>query len=85
MANFLSIVAVFKNEAHILKEWIDHYMNQGVDHFYLIDNGSTDDYKDTLQNFSSEFGNITCIIDATPHNQVQHYNKYSGRGRSRLE
>ena len=39
---YLSIVAIFKNESWILKEWIEHYLNQGVDHFFLIDNGSTD-------------------------------------------
>ena len=40
----LSLIAIFKNESHILKEWIEHYINEGVDKFYLIDNGSTDNY-----------------------------------------
>ena len=39
---FLSIVAVFKNEAMGMEEWLNHYIMQGVEHFYLIDNGSTD-------------------------------------------
>ena len=46
---YLSIVAIFKNESWILKEWIEHYLNQGVDHFFLIDNGSTDNYHTILQ------------------------------------
>lgn len=41
----LSIVSMFMNESMILAEWIEYYINQGVEHFYLIDNGSTDDYK----------------------------------------
>jgi hypothetical protein len=35
--NYLSILAIMKNEAMNLKLWIDHYIYQGVDHFYLID------------------------------------------------
>ena len=35
---------MFKNESWILTEWFNHYLSQGVDHFYLIDNGSTDTY-----------------------------------------
>jgi len=40
----LCIVAIFKNEGHALKEWIDHYLREGVDKFFLVDNGSTDGY-----------------------------------------
>ena len=39
---YLSVLAIFKNETMNLKMWIDHYLWQGVEHFYLIDNGSTD-------------------------------------------
>ena len=38
----LAIVAVFKNEADVLDEWIQHYVLEGVSKLYLIDNGSTD-------------------------------------------
>jgi hypothetical protein len=47
----LSICTVFKNEAHILDEWIRHYLARGVDHFYLINDHSTDDYKNILDTF----------------------------------
>ena len=40
----LSVGAIFKNEAHSIKEWIEHYIFHGVDHFYLIDDSSSDDY-----------------------------------------
>lgn len=41
----LAVYAQFKNEGHILNEWLDHYVHEGVDHFYLVDNGSTDSYQ----------------------------------------
>ena len=40
----LAIVAILKNEGHYLKEWLDYHLLAGVDHFYLYDNDSTDDY-----------------------------------------
>lgn len=45
----LSVGAVFKNEAHCMKEWIEHYLFHGVDHFYLINDNSTDSSVEILQ------------------------------------
>lgn len=33
---YLAIIAQFKNESHIFKEWIDHYLWQGVNKIFLI-------------------------------------------------
>jgi len=41
--NKLSLLSMFKNETMNLKVWVDHYINQGVEKIYLIDNGSEDD------------------------------------------
>ena len=38
----LAIVAILKNEAPYLKEWLDYHLLAGVDHFYLYDNESPD-------------------------------------------
>jgi hypothetical protein len=38
----LSVGAMFKNEEHAIVEWIEHYLYHGVQHFYLINDGSTD-------------------------------------------
>jgi hypothetical protein len=46
---YFSIGAVFKNEAHILKEWIEHYIHHGVDHIYLINDFSTDNFEPILK------------------------------------
>lgn len=32
--NFLCLVACFKNESMIIKEWIYHYKNEGFNHFF---------------------------------------------------
>jgi Glycosyltransferase family 92 len=45
----LAIGAIFKDEAPYLKEWIEFHKLVGVDHFYLYDNGSSDDYASVLQ------------------------------------
>ena len=71
--NFLSVAAIFKNESHILAEWIEHYLKEGVDHFYLIDNGSTDDWKSALMPYA---GVITLGHDDRPHFQNALYNGY---------
>jgi hypothetical protein len=38
----------FKNEAQYLAEWIDFHEAVGVDHFYLYNNNSGDDFREVL-------------------------------------
>ena len=38
----VSIVAIIKNEAPYIEEWIKYHLIIGVEHFYIFDNGSTD-------------------------------------------
>ena len=40
----LSVGSIFKNESQGIKEWIEHYLNHGVEHFYLINDNSNDNY-----------------------------------------
>jgi len=44
----VSICAIFKNEAPFLKEWIEYHLMMGVNHFYLYNNNSDDNYEDVL-------------------------------------
>ena len=67
----LVIVAIFKNEAIAMKEWLQHYINQGVEHFYMIDNGSTDNWESEVDGFP-----VTIFYNNKKHNQVDHYNNY---------
>ncbi len=45
----IAVYAMFQNEAEWLIEWIEYHKLIGVSHFYLFDNGSTDNYKDVLK------------------------------------
>ena len=47
----VSICAIFKNESSYLKEWIDYHHLIGVDHFYLYNNFSDDNYKEVLSDY----------------------------------
>lgn len=72
MKYFLSIVAIFKNEGHSINEWIEHYILEGVDHFYLIDNDSTDGYIINLEYHPL----ITLVYDNKKHSQIDLLNKH---------
>merc|ERR1719343_610961 len=54
-----------------LAEWISHYRWQGASHFYLIDNGSTDDWKDKVKDFEDL---MTVKRDEKRHIQKSVYN-----------
>lgn len=71
----LCLIAMFKNEAHIFKEWIDHYLNQGVDKFLLIDNGSNDNYMEYLQYYIDNHI-VELVVDETKHTQLECCNKH---------
>lgn len=56
----VAICAVFQNNASQLKEWIDYHKKLGVDHFYLYNQLSNDDYLNVLQHYI-EIGEVTLI------------------------
>ncbi len=45
----LSVLAIFRDEADYLEEWIEFHEYNGVEHFLLYDHLSTDDYLKVLQ------------------------------------
>lgn len=49
--HYLSVGAIFKNEADSIVEWIKHYLYHGAEHFYLINDNSTDDSVVKIQHF----------------------------------
>jgi FkbM family methyltransferase len=67
-----SIMAIFKNETMNLKIWLDHYLWQGVEHFYLIDNDSNDNPMSILQEYIDK-GVVTYYFKPEKYQQVQHY------------
>lgn len=45
----LGIMAIVKNEALYIDEWINYYQSIGVDHIYIYDNESTDNLQQVLE------------------------------------
>lgn len=68
---FLVVVAIFKNEKNAMKEWLTHHTKQGVEHFYLINNGSTDEWESEILDAP-----VTIVNDNTKHQQANLYNKH---------
>lgn len=45
----IAMASMFKNEAQWLKEWLEYHILLGVQHFYLYNNDSTDNYLEVLE------------------------------------
>jgi hypothetical protein len=69
---YLSVLAIFKNETDNLRIWLEHYLWQGVEHFYLIDNDSSDNPVLILQEYIDR-GIVTYHYKEEKHKQTEHY------------
>ena len=69
---YLSVLAQFKNETMNLKLWLDHHLWQGVQHFFLIDNGSTDNPTRILQEYIDK-GIVSYFYRPKLASQVENY------------
>jgi len=68
---FLSVLSIFKNESHVLEEWLNHYINEGVEHFYLLNNNSDDNFMDIIKKYDKYID----LFDAKEnHAQLKHLN-----------
>lgn len=80
----VSICAIFLNEAPYLREWIEFHKMVGVEHFYLYNNMSTDNFKHVLNSYEED-DLITLIDWNIPHGQVSAYKncikRFSGQTR----
>lgn len=57
----LAICSIFQNEACYLKEWIEFHRLVGVEHFYLFNNLSIDDFHTVLAPYVKD--NIVTVIE----------------------
>lgn len=57
----VSICGLFKNEGRFLKEWLDFHIAVGVDHFYMYNNNSDDNYLEILNEYIEK--GIVDLID----------------------
>ena len=72
---FFTVGAIFKNEAAIMHEWISHYLLEGADHIYLVDNGSSDEYVTFVQPFIDR-GQVTLMSNSKHHAQQEILRNY---------
>ena len=68
----LAVVAIMKNEAPYVKEWLDYHLAAGVDHFYIYDNESPDNFKEILQPYI-DAGIVTYTFYPGTGRQVEAY------------
>jgi len=68
----VAICAIFKNESRYFREWIEFHKLVGVEHFYLYNNCSEDDYINVLQPYIDD-GLVTLIEWPQQQAQMQAY------------
>ena len=76
---YFSIGAIFKNESHILQEWLEHYFYHGVEHIYLINDKSTDNFLPILKPYIDK--NLVTLYNCEDNGkwlgmQASKYNKF---------
>lgn len=78
----VSVCAIFRNEALYLKEWIEFHKIVGVDHFYIYNNFSDDNYKEVLWPYVED-GTVDLMEWPYEQGQMKAYQdcltKYSGQ------
>lgn len=72
---FFSVCAVFKNEAVNIHEWVSHYLLEGADHMFLVDNDSSDDFMPAIQQFIDQ-GQVTVMINQKRHAHLEILKNY---------
>ena len=68
----LGVVAIFRNEARNLREWIEYHRLAGVEHFWLYNHGSTDNWEKVLSPYIEEgLVEITCYSSEEIYPPIQ--------------
>jgi hypothetical protein len=68
----VTICAIFKNEAPYMEEWLDYHILLGIEHFYLYNNFSDDEYREVLSPYIKQ-GIVTLIDWPIEHGQKSAY------------
>lgn len=69
---YISICAIFKDEGSYLKEWIEYNRIIGIQHFYLYNNFSSDNYSSVLEPYINN-GIVTLIDWPVEQGQISAY------------
>ncbi len=70
---YIAITALFRDEARFLKEWIEFYKLIGVEHFYLFNHLSTDNYMEVLEPYIIEGIVELSTLNYEPKNEAEWY------------
>ena len=80
----ISLCGMFKNEGLFLKEWVEYYIMIGVDHLYMYNNNSDDNYLEILQPYIDE-GFVTLVDWTENHAQIEGYKNCFDRFRNETQ
>jgi hypothetical protein len=69
----LVLCVCIKNEAKYMNDFLQHYIKQGVEHFYIINNNSADNISNILENYK----NIITIFE--DNRDLQMYSNCQGK------
>ena len=69
-----AIVSMMKNAAPYVKEWIDYHLLAGVNHFFIYDNDSEDNFEEILQPYV-DAGLVTYIFYPGKRIMMQAFNE----------
>jgi len=76
--HYLTVCAIFQNEAQWLKEWIEYHLVVGVDHFVLYNHQSSDNYQEVLQPYVDrgvvDLQDAVSPVELFGYAQRAHYN-----------
>ena len=72
-APLIAVIGFMKNEAHVLREWLEHYFWQGVDAVLLLDNGSSEG--EAWREAARGFPRAESIAAPRRHAQEAQYNE----------
>jgi Glycosyltransferase family 92 len=68
---YLAFATLVLNEGRDLREWIEFHLLQGVERFYLYDNGSTDDTSNLLEPYIERgIAELTPWVDSGRQNEA---------------
>ncbi len=67
-----SVCMIFKDEAPYFEEWIEFHRLVGIDHFYIYDNNSADNYMEVVEPYIRE-GLVTLVKWPREHAQAAAY------------
>lgn len=70
---YIAIGAIVKNEGRYIEEWIEYHRLIGVEKFYIVDNGSTDDTIEVLKKYI-DMGIIELYVAEGKDLQLKAYN-----------